>query len=95
MLVDLLLEVSWICMARQRDMKIGPRLHNSKCYGQFASHWVGSNISCFKIYEIFFSITTMVVLKIQWYKYRLNIYYIYFIMTWLRNNIKRKETEFY
>lgn len=41
-------------MARQRDMKIGPCLHNSKCYGQFASHWVGSNISCFKIYAIFF-----------------------------------------
>lgn len=45
--------------------------------------------------KFFFSVTTMIVLKTQWYKYMLNIYYIYFIMTWLRNNIKRKEKEFY
>lgn len=45
MLVDLLFEVSWICTARQRDTKTRPCLHNSKCHEQFASYWVGSNIS--------------------------------------------------
>lgn len=95
-LADLLLEVSWICMTKHRDVKIGPCLHNFKCYGQFASHWVGSNVSKFpsstNMYDSFLAFTTIIVLKIKWYKYRLNIYYIYFIMTWVRNNIK-KETE--
>lgn len=95
MLVDLLLEVSWIAWQGREIYKLGLTYIIPNAMDNLPLTGLEVISLVLRSMQFFFSVTTMIVLKIQWYKYRLNIYYIYFIMTWLQNNIKRKEKEFY
>ena len=94
MLLNLYFEVSWFCMARLSLAYVTPNAMNNLPRSGLEVIFLRSLLAL-RAMDFFSFLTTMTVLKIKWYKYRLNIYNIYFKMTWLRNGIKRKEKEFY